>query len=907
MVRERDSSNVVIVAGDVTIDWNLARTRRDKSDGSAWNADDSTHAYWQRGGAALLADLVEQIAGQLPGRRYEVRQMAAPRDPLGPHERKYHHSYAIWSLFPLEVKPPLDSGAGVWRVAEFLGLDPCPGQKPQDVPPAEWEDWKKVVNDTADADLVILDDAALGFRDHRELWPKAVITPDRRPWVILKMARPVAQGALWEHLRKNHSERLVVVMTVNDLRRTEVQISRELSWERTAQDLAWELRHNPRVNALSRCAYVIILFETAGAFLLSGGALQAQPANGDASPRFQLFFDPLGVEGMWAQAYPGGMIGYTTCLAAGIARQWMLSPGAPDLARAIQSGLAAMHSLHTRGYGERGSTAPLANLAFPTKDIAAELARDDSSFAVAEVEDPVRFLTVQTPDPGTQAQEHFWSILQDRYTEVLGPVAEQIALKGATAALEGVPIGEFGKLLTVDRQEIESFRSIRALVHEYWRKDRQKPLSIAVFGAPGSGKSFGIVEVASAVLPKGIKVLQFNLSQFREAEDLLDALHQVRDVGLSGLMPLVFWDEFDTMLEGEPLGWLRHFLAPMQDGAFQQGQILHPVGRSIFVFAGGTSDSLGALAQLLPEEQFKAAKGPDFVSRLKGHINILGPNPQKGKIASDPYYVIRRALLLRSILDRDAPQLFQMAEGAKLLNVDRGVLRAFLQTRIYKHGVRSIESIVAMSLLAGKTIYERSSLPAGPQLDLHVEAQDFLALVQQIELEGELLEQLARAAHEVYCAGKERDGWKYGPEKSEAQKTHPLLVPYKDLPEMYKESNRVTVRTIPKKLAAAGYVMIPSRSNEPPFAFPGDALERLARFEHELWMKAKLADGWELGRPTPEYPKRNEYLVKWEQVPEGIKQIDRDLVKGIPQILSQAGYTIVKVYRDAAGGEGERE
>lgn len=41
-------------------------------------------------------------------------------------------------------------------------------------------------------------------------------------------------------------------MTVNDLRGTEVQISRELSWERTAQDLAWELVHNPRVNGLSR-------------------------------------------------------------------------------------------------------------------------------------------------------------------------------------------------------------------------------------------------------------------------------------------------------------------------------------------------------------------------------------------------------------------------------------------------------------------------------------------------------------------------------------------------------------------------------------------------------------------------------------------------------------------------------
>jgi exodeoxyribonuclease-5 len=38
---------------------------------------------------------------------------------------------------------------------------------------------------------------------------------------------------------------------------------------------------------------------------------------------------------------------------------------------------------------------------------------------------------------------------------------------------------------------------------------------------------------------------------------------------------LVFWDEFDSALDNQPLAWLRHFLAPMQDGAFQEGQIVH--------------------------------------------------------------------------------------------------------------------------------------------------------------------------------------------------------------------------------------------------------------------------------------------------------------------------------------------
>jgi len=57
----------VIVTGDVTMDWNLARTRRSRSDQSFWSANDTTSTTWQRGGSALLADLVEATADALLG------------------------------------------------------------------------------------------------------------------------------------------------------------------------------------------------------------------------------------------------------------------------------------------------------------------------------------------------------------------------------------------------------------------------------------------------------------------------------------------------------------------------------------------------------------------------------------------------------------------------------------------------------------------------------------------------------------------------------------------------------------------------------------------------------------------------------------------------------------------------
>jgi len=122
------------------------------------------------------------------------------------------------------------------------------------------------------------------------------------------------------------------------------------------------------------------------------------------------------------------------------------------------------------------------------------------------------------------------------------------------------------------------------------------------------------------------------------------------------------------------------------------------------------------------------AKAPDFLSRLRGYVDILGVNATD---ETDTAFVLRRAFLLRAILCGRAMQTFS---GGRL-SIDRGVLRAFLTVSRYLHGARSMEAIVDMSALAGKLRYERSSLPAEHQLALHTDAATFLDLVRSTALD----------------------------------------------------------------------------------------------------------------------------------------------------------------------------
>ncbi len=72
------------------------------------------------------------------------------------------------------------------------------------------------------------------------------------------------------------------------------------------------------------------------------------------------------------------------------------------------------------------------------------------------------------------------------------------------------------------------------------------------------------------------------------------------------------------------------------------------------------------------------------------------------------------------------------------------------------------------------------------------------------ELNG-LVEQMAKNVHEVWAQTRIQQGWTYGPERNDALRHHPCLVPYEDLPESEREYDRNTSIETLKLICKLGF------------------------------------------------------------------------------------------------------
>ena len=747
----------------------------------------------------------------------------------------------------------------VYRVRRFLGFSG---------PASGITKLLPITNDDANVDMVIIDDENNGYHSNEDYWPLALKTPGKSPIVLYKMSSLINSTILWEKLEQYHADKTIVIINSDDLRSKGVNITKGLSWERTTQDFVWQLNNSPNLTFLAQCRHLIVLFGLEGAIYYKN----------EGVPESRLYFLPYAFEGGSIADSQGRMSGFTSCFVAGIARSIVLGNDNNDeisvsIGEGIREGIVATQKYFVEGFGKNIGQDP-----FPSSRIFIEGENDFIN------KDHVQDVVIRLSD--NTNSESCWYILNDKSSNNLAEIAYNIVKNGVQHALKFIPIAQFGKLRTVDRGEIESYRSIKNLMCEYISTtNAPRPLCIAVFGTPGSGKSFGVTEIAASIAPTLIKELNFNLSQLSTPLDLINAFHKVRDFCLEGKLPLVFFDEFDSTFD-EKLGWLKYFLAPMQDGVFREGDSLHSIGKAIFVFAGGTSSTLKEFCgEDIGDELeykhfllgFKAAKGPDFLSRLRGYVNILGPNQTNEH--SDQLFVIRRAMLLRALLERKVPHLINDKGEAQ---IDNGVLRALLKIPRYKHESRSMEAILEMSLLTNAKKWEQSYLPSKEQMSLHVDEEEFLRHLMHDTFFSEKIESLAMALHQKYRQ------LNVGNVNVDAD----FLKRWEELDDDLKEAARNQARRIPNALLTINYDVVSVKETPAIITFTEKELDVLAAYEHTHWCRFQKRAGWKKGNVKDKRAKTDCALVNWNSLSKENKYKIYQMVSIWPEILAHANFKI---------------
>jgi hypothetical protein len=328
------------------------------------------------------------------------------------------------------------------------------------------------------------------------------------------------------------------------------------------------------------------------------------------------------------------------------------------------------------------------------------------------------------------------------------------------------PYAEFGKIKLIDSDDIEQYSNCWRVIRSYLDNTNwQKPLSISVFGKPGIGKSFAVRELVKLnPNDRDEPPLVFNLAQFNSLDQLTECFHIIQSAVLDsrGRPPLIMFDEFDSDFAGT-LGWLKYFLAPMQDGEFRGKSGTYKIGRAIFAFAGGTSESFKDFQERRPkaseakpsrpteapatklenttgaepsgaaskpeleledeklsaeiQELHRSAKLPDFVSRLHGHLNLtdLGEGNNINHVN-----LLKRAMLIRTFLEQHHGKSIFSGDEKKLgaANIDSDVMNYFLKRSSYPFGTRSLETIIRGSTSINNRLV-MASLPPDAQIAHH--------------------------------------------------------------------------------------------------------------------------------------------------------------------------------------------
>jgi hypothetical protein len=701
--------------------------------------------------------------------------------------------------------------------------------------------------------------------------------------LIYHMASPLGVGSLWDAVRRGpvakdktqNTQKLIVVVSAEHLRAEGIELCHGLSWEKTCEDFVEKLGSNGKLDTLVSCVHLIVLFGCDGVIYHRGRDM-IEPI---------LFFDPLNGEGGYIRKLeinpPPGL---AEAFIAGLATKVAQFPASP-LDEGIKFGFDVMRSFARLGLRNNGT---LGRPICPAVEIMQTSPPNESLIT----------LSIPSEDISSGKTSH-WSILHHNSGDPV-QVAHDIVKKGTHSAANWIPVAQFGRLILLDRSEIEAFRTMFNAIYEYLSAPQTKPINIGVFGSRGSGKSFAAVQVANeAVLASGRESqhIRINLSQFQTSKDLSLALNTVRDCTLSGILPLVYINDFDTTLSGEQLGWLTHLLPPMHSGhVFDHGEMRH-IGHAVFLLGSSTATSFESFEERISlgdqkrmdlddktEGKELIPKAQEFLSCLHSFVNVLGIDEVD---ENDVMYPVRRAVVLRALLEEREPRL--LSEDG--ICIDESVLDGLLLIPSYRHGLRSLKSILSMSKVTGKSNFERAALPPESQLGLHLDYETFLRYSRFHTLPEDIRETVSERLHETYV--KYREGMETTEKGLKEFREQNSSKPWRELNEEFRESDRAHAAEIPRKLRMISCFLARKDENRTAvMRFTKAELDLLAEQEHERWNSERLQKQWRLG-PRDEGKRTSPFLEPWRDLPKVWQDVDRAMVESYPKLLPDE----YKIYR----------
>jgi ppGpp synthetase/RelA/SpoT-type nucleotidyltranferase len=146
------------------------------------------------------------------------------------------------------------------------------------------------------------------------------------------------------------------------------------------------------------------------------------------------------------------------------------------------------------------------------------------------------------------------------------------------------------------------------------------------------------------------------------------------------------------------------------------------------------------------------------------------------------------------------------------------------------------------------------------------------------KLEPHIRETIAQAIHEAYRFVQ----------VGRKQSQDPSLAEWDDLLDYLKDSNRQEADYIREKLRHIGCAIRRARGHDVSLMeFTEDEIERMAEIEHARWNVERLLDGWKWGEERDVIKKTSPYLVPWSDLPDDVKEWDRETVRTIPGILAR--------------------